>query len=121
MLGRSQRTALPRLGKLRAGFEQTSEDLGVIPAGQVIDVEEKRVNELGITRVRCSEGWLSVSARDGTRLLRPLRDDDSDADSFVTETEEEDDGEEVLTWLEGLKLEQFYDEFEEWEQGGRGD
>ena len=58
------------------------------------------------------------SARDGTRLLAPLRDD-SDDDSYVTETDSEadeselDDGEEVLRWLEGLKLEQFYDEFEE--------
>lgn len=76
------------------------------------------MNESGITRVRCEQGWLSVSARDGTRLLAPLIDDNDD-ESYVTETDSEadeseiDDGEEVLRWLEGVKLDQFYDDFEE--------
>jgi hypothetical protein len=110
--------------KLRAGFEGNSKDLGIVQAGGVITALETRVNEHGILRVQFDQGWLSVQSSDGTVLLEEY--DDSEDESEYTdmtgetdetletlETEESDDGEEVLRFLEGLKLEQFYEGFEE--------
>eukprot|EP01051_Picozoa_sp_SAG22_P018181 SAG22_NODE_2988_length_2046_cov_1.242938_1_plen_407_part_10 len=59
--------------KLRAGFEQTSEDRGQLFTGEVVDAFEGRLNDSGILRIRTAKGWVSTKAGDGTRLLRPMR------------------------------------------------
>eukprot|EP01043_Picozoa_sp_COSAG02_P048517 COSAG02_NODE_4772_length_4994_cov_16.312768_2_plen_358_part_00 len=55
--------------KVRAGFESESKKLGFLRIGDVIEVLETKVNERGQTRVRCAEGWVSLTAKDGSRLL----------------------------------------------------
>lgn len=61
--------------KKRAGFDPTSQDLGIVHVGQVITELESRVNEQGITRVRYSDGWLSVKTGDGRLILEELPPD----------------------------------------------
>ena len=48
------------------------------------------MNDSGVTRVRIQQGWLSTRSSDGTQLLGPLSDDDSEYDE--SEDAEEDDG-----------------------------
>eukprot|EP01043_Picozoa_sp_COSAG02_P031987 COSAG02_NODE_2117_length_9786_cov_7.559203_4_plen_359_part_00 len=55
--------------KVRAGFESESKKLGFLRIGDVIEVLETKVNDRGQTRVRCAEGWVSLTAKDGSRLL----------------------------------------------------
>ena len=53
--------------KVRAGFAQTSKDLGVVKAGQIIEALQTKLNEAGITRVRftgvCRRGPSALSLR----------------------------------------------------------
>ena len=65
--------------KLRAGFEPTSKDLGTLPAGQTITALETRVNSKGVTRVRFKRGWVSVTAGDGTVLLKDVAEEDTES------------------------------------------
>lgn len=55
--------------KLRAGVESESKKLGFLRIGDVIEVLETKVNDRGQTRVRCAAGWVSLTAKDGSRLL----------------------------------------------------
>eukprot|EP01046_Picozoa_sp_COSAG06_P068741 COSAG06_NODE_18418_length_889_cov_0.705063_2_plen_144_part_01 len=55
------------------------QDLGVVPSGTVVDIEETRVDKYGTSHVRCAtpwKGWLNVTALDGTRLLDPIPRED---------------------------------------------
>jgi hypothetical protein len=55
--------------KIRAGFESGSKKLGFLRIGDVVEVLETKVNGRGQTRVRCAGGWVSLTAKDGSRLL----------------------------------------------------
>jgi hypothetical protein len=77
--------------KIRAGFAMTSKDKGMIKAGTVVKALEERVNNAGITRVRCAQGWLSVKSSDGTVLLKKAGSTDTEEE---TESEYEDSDEE---------------------------
>jgi hypothetical protein len=55
------------------------QDLGVVPSGTVVDIEETRVDKYGTNHVRCAspwKGWLNVTALDGNRLLDPIPRED---------------------------------------------
>jgi hypothetical protein len=56
---------------LRSGFAMTSKPAGCKPLkiGQTIQALEMKVNDKGVTRVQCPQGWLSEKAADGTVLL----------------------------------------------------
>ena len=76
---------------LRAGFELTSDTLGALEPGEVITALETHVNGDGILRVRCSFGWLSERAADGTTLLAEVPDGESsgsESEESGTESEE---------------------------------
>ena len=79
---------------LREGVSQNTRGCGTVKPGEVVDVLEGRINELGIMRVRISKGWLSVKSSDGTALLEPIKKEEADADetdesdvSYETETQ----------------------------------
>eukprot|EP01046_Picozoa_sp_COSAG06_P003064 COSAG06_NODE_115_length_23358_cov_31.775227_3_plen_1442_part_00 len=57
--------------KVRAGFEATSQDLGVAHVGEIITEIDSRVNAKGITRVHYDRGWLSMKTADGRTILEP--------------------------------------------------
>ena len=46
-----------------------SDKAGVAQKADEILVLEERNHENGVTRVRCSKGWLSVNASDGSAIL----------------------------------------------------
>jgi hypothetical protein len=74
--------------RVRAGFDaQTSEDRGIAPRGEVVEVIKTRVNDAGILRVKYERGWISEFASDGTRLLEADEDDDGDDDESDFETD----------------------------------
>ena len=81
-----QRYRLLDLAMLRAGFELTSDTLGALEPGEVITALETRVNGDGILRVRCSFGWLSERAADGTTLLAEVPDGESSTGSESEES-----------------------------------
>jgi hypothetical protein len=56
-----------RKAQVRCGFEPTSPKAGALEEGDVIDALEHRVNEFGVVRVRCPQGWVSVQASDRKR------------------------------------------------------
>ena len=70
--------------RVRAGFEATTEDRGIAPPGEVVDVKETRVTDAGILRVKYKRGWISEFAGDGTRLLEAA-DEEDDESEFETE------------------------------------
>ena len=79
---------------VREGVSQKTRGCGTVKPGEVVDVLEGRVNELGIMRVRVSRGWLSVKSSDGTVLLEPIESDSPDEKteeesgySYETETQ----------------------------------
>ena len=58
---------------LRSGFEMNShKNPEALMMGEVIEVVESVPNSDGITRLRCSRGWSSERASDGTALLEPV-------------------------------------------------
>ena len=75
-----------RRDRLRAGFELASDRLGALEPGEVITALETRVNGDGILRVRCSFGWLSERAADGTALLAEVPDGESSTGSESEES-----------------------------------
>ena len=77
--------------RVRAGFEATTEDRGIAPPGEVVDVKETRVTDAGILRVKYKRGWISEFAGDGTRLLEEA-DADDDESEFETEFTDETKG-----------------------------
>ena len=68
--------SLAREEALQELEQQTSEqDLGVVPSGTVVDVEELQVDKYGTAHVLCARpwaGWLSLTGLDGTPLLNPV-------------------------------------------------
>lgn len=53
----------------RAGFARDSAKAGAVAVGEMLEISERRQNDLGQMRVRCRSGWLSVTARSGEALL----------------------------------------------------
>jgi hypothetical protein len=58
-----------RPSSVRAGVELSSEQLGILRAGETV-TELERQEQAGQVRVRCERGWVSLASRDGTVLLR---------------------------------------------------
>jgi hypothetical protein len=58
---------------VRQRFDRRSKKLCVIEPGALLVALETRENELGQTRVRCEEGWLSVQSAKGAALLELFR------------------------------------------------
>ena len=75
---------------IREGVSQTTRGLGTVKPGEVIDVLEGRLNELGIMRVRTHRGWLSVKSSDGTVLLEPIKGPEPELSDIDDETVESD-------------------------------
>lgn len=58
---------------LRAGFELNSaKNREALRVGEIIDAIETAYNEDGTLRIRCTKGWASASALDGTVLLQAI-------------------------------------------------
>ena len=60
--------------KVRADFESSSKKLGFLRIGDVVEVLETKINDRGQTRIRIEHqsglaGWVSLTAKDGSRLL----------------------------------------------------
>ena len=96
-----QRYRLLDLAMLRAGFELASDRLGALEPGEVITALETRLNGDGILRVRCSFGWLSERAADGTALLAEVPDGES---ATVSESEESGTDSEESAAAEGKSV-----------------
>jgi hypothetical protein len=63
--------------QIRAEFEMDSSKVGQLDAGKVIDVYEVRTNDdTGVSRVRFSQGWVSVETGAGVVVLQKLDDED---------------------------------------------
>ena len=71
-----------RKAALRTGSDITSESIGSVQSGEVVEVFEHLTNHLGQTRVRIlfegKDAWTSVEARDGTLLFEKVAMDDLD-------------------------------------------
>ena len=71
-----------RKAALRTGSDITSESIGSVQSGEVIEVFEHVTNHLGQTRVRIlfegKDAWTSVEARDGTLLFEKVAMDNLD-------------------------------------------
>lgn len=78
-----------RKAALRASFDLDSDQVGILEAGDVIDVIQQRENENGQMRVECKQGWTSVQSRDGnTLMVRESDDDESTADKLLVKAQE---------------------------------
>ena len=55
---------------LQSGFDRYSEEVGHLLNEQVIEVLEAKVNEQGILRVRCDQGWTNTKDETGHEMLR---------------------------------------------------
>ena len=92
---RAQPGAAPRVyivksdSKLRAGPEQTSQDLGIVRTGARMIAIEEHLNAAGTLRVRCDKGWLSVKASTGVVLLQLVREGNGTESGSEYETESE--------------------------------
>ena len=60
--------------QIRAGFEFDSDKKGILTVGTIIDAYEIIDNELGVKRVRYSEGWVSEKTSAGVMLLEKIYD-----------------------------------------------
>jgi hypothetical protein len=71
-----------RKAALRAGSDISSQPIGSVQQGELVEVLEHMTNHLGQTRVRIlfegKEAWTSVESRDGTLLLEKVARDDLD-------------------------------------------
>ena len=74
---------------LRTDFESSSQQVGVLTIGEEVQVLEERTNEIGQVRVRCSLGWTSLTARDGTTLMEKLMHDITDCTYTVCHGKED--------------------------------
>ena len=66
--------AVLKTAALRKDFDLSSPQVGVLAVGEEVEVLEERRNDFGQVRVRCSRGWSSLTARDGTALMEKLSD-----------------------------------------------
>ena len=62
---------------LKDDCELDSDIVGSLAQGTVIRCIETRMNSTGQLRVRCSKGWASAVAKDGSLLLEKVEDPDS--------------------------------------------
>jgi hypothetical protein len=62
---------------LKNDCELDSDIVGSLAPGTVIRCIETRMNSTGQFRVRCSKGWASAVAKDGSLLLQKVEDPDS--------------------------------------------
>ena len=65
-----QRYTLIGSAVVRAEFDSTSEFVGTLSTGEVVECLESRVDAQGGLRIKCSTGWFSECATDGTKLVR---------------------------------------------------
>ena len=61
---------------LRAGPNMTSKRTERLRVGEKIHILESREDTTGVTRVRCSRGWLSLTSRDNQPMLVPVNEGD---------------------------------------------
>ena len=64
---------------VRTGFRTASESVGKLEPGAHIIALETRMSDQNIMRVRCSQGWLSVTSANGKALLSRAGDGKLDA------------------------------------------
>ena len=62
-------------GKIRSGVSKTSEEVGRLTKGEVIEVSEIVAQADGIVRVRLDRGWTSVTTKQGKKLLELLTEE----------------------------------------------
>ena len=86
-----------RKAALRADFDLESKQVGILEAGDVIDVLEKKENDNGQMRVKCertldgvlTQAWTSVQSRDGnTLMVRETDDSASEEDKLLVKAKE---------------------------------
>ena len=65
----------------------SSEYMNTLEEGTVVRALERRRNSTGQERVRCSKGWLSVVARDGSVMLEKISSTSMAAAPFELEAE----------------------------------
>jgi len=65
----------------------SSEYMNTLDEGTVVRALERRRNSTGQERVRCSKGWLSVVARDGSVMLEKISSTSMAAAPFELEAE----------------------------------
>lgn len=63
-------------GVIRSGVSKTSEEVGRLTKGEVIEVSEIVAQADGIVRVRFDRGWTSVSTKQGKKLLELLGEEE---------------------------------------------
>jgi hypothetical protein len=70
MVGRYR---VARQAKAKSGFALTSEELGMIPTGTVVDVSECKLLPDGRIRAKTEKGWMSVESQTGDTLLTRVK------------------------------------------------
>lgn len=81
-----------KTAQIRSGFSLDSDKAGVLNRGSVIQAFEHRVNDAGTTRVRFSDGWVSMKTGTGVLVLEPVGESsgeggsDSAAEAFVKQS-----------------------------------
>ena len=63
-------------GVIRRGVSKTSEEVGRLTKGEVIEVSEIVAQADGIVRVRFDRGWTSVTTKQGKKLLELLGEEE---------------------------------------------